>query len=158
VWWWMAFAACDGSETGPDCDLGPSALELGTGEDAFVPLSAGDPLPFVLGPQGGYHVYGSLRATGVATGDPDDPFGPQSPLVTFVVTVDGAEVAAVREQPRPLVEGPGGATTVGQLVVFSAVDPTAFDGAAATFSAELSDACGTTLTDERAVVLRLSSR
>lgn len=150
---WLALAACDDPTTTEDCPRGSASLEVGTGEDAFVPLSADDPLPFVRGPQGGHHVYGSLRATGVRPGDPADPYGPHSPLVTFVLTVDGAEVAALRAQPRLFTEGPDGDTLVGQLVVFSLPDPTPLDGAAATFSAEVTDECGATATDARDVVL-----
>lgn len=154
---WLALTACDGPTTTEECPRGTPVVEVGTGADAFVPLSADDPLPFVRGPQGGYHVYGSLRAEGALPGDPADPYGPDSPLVTFVVAVDGAEVAGLHAQPRLLDEGPDGATLVGQLVVFSVLDPTALDGAPATFSAELTDRCGATAGDAQDVVLTFAA-
>ncbi len=41
-------------------------VEVGSGEDDFAQLEEGDPLELVYGSQGGYHVWGGVRATGVA--------------------------------------------------------------------------------------------
>ena len=35
--------------------------ELGGGKDGFVPLADGDPVPVIMGPQGGYHIWTSVR-------------------------------------------------------------------------------------------------
>ena len=41
--------------------------EVGTGYDAFVPLATGDEVQVYGGPQGGFHVFGSVRATALGS-------------------------------------------------------------------------------------------
>lgn len=43
--------------------------EVGTGIDRFVPIEPGDEVMLIAGPQGGYHVFTSVRLRGVALGD-----------------------------------------------------------------------------------------
>ncbi len=43
------------------CLCEPPALQVGTGDDTFSPLSDGDPVMMVHGPQGGWHMLGSVR-------------------------------------------------------------------------------------------------
>ncbi|MCP4804013.1 MAG: hypothetical protein GY913_19340 [Proteobacteria bacterium] len=43
-------------------------VELGIGEDAFLPVQDGDTLQAEFGPQGGHHVWISLRSTGLEPG------------------------------------------------------------------------------------------
>ena len=43
------------------CGPAPIALEAGTGEDAFQPLTDGDPIEVIHGAQDGHHILGSLR-------------------------------------------------------------------------------------------------
>lgn len=47
---------------------GEAALEVGTGETHFEPLDDYQRVPLVAGPQGGHHVWLSLRAQGLAAG------------------------------------------------------------------------------------------
>lgn len=42
-----------------------ATLELGTGRTAFEPVVNGETLQVILGPQGGYHIFGGVKATGV---------------------------------------------------------------------------------------------
>ncbi len=74
------------SDTGPVVipDLDP-ALSLGTGVDAFEEVADGDDIVIVYGPQGGYHLDGSLRVQGINPGDPKDLSNPDNPLTTFEV-------------------------------------------------------------------------
>jgi hypothetical protein len=46
---------------------GPPAADVGTGADRFIALRDGDAVPIVMGLQGGYHVWGSVRASNVAS-------------------------------------------------------------------------------------------
>ena len=48
---------------------GPPAVDVGTGVDQFVALHDGDPVPIIHGIQGGYHVWGSVRAHNLAPSD-----------------------------------------------------------------------------------------
>ncbi len=54
-----------GSGPSPDpdvpCGEGEPSVVIGTGDEEFVPLTGGDPVTMVHGPQGGWHILGSLR-------------------------------------------------------------------------------------------------
>jgi hypothetical protein len=65
-----------GSSLDPSCPCDAPAVEVGGGDIDFVPLSDGDPLTMVHGPQGGWHVLGSARMTNLA------------PIVAIHYTVD----------------------------------------------------------------------
>jgi hypothetical protein len=56
-----------GGET-PDCEApsAPEPFELGTGETCFARVAAGETLPLVQGPQGGYHLWVAVSCTGCA--------------------------------------------------------------------------------------------
>jgi hypothetical protein len=49
-----------GGEIGP-CDTNGARIEIGTGGASFETLGAGDPVMMVHGPQGGWHILGSIR-------------------------------------------------------------------------------------------------
>ena len=51
----------DPPDTGDPCFWDPPEVEVGTGDDAFESLAAGDPVVMVHGPQGGWHMLGSVR-------------------------------------------------------------------------------------------------
>ena len=54
-----------GPELTGDCFVDPPQLEIGEGESSFLPLSQGDNVVIVHGPQGGWHITGAVRATGI---------------------------------------------------------------------------------------------
>jgi hypothetical protein len=95
-------------------DAGPTAmprLELGTGEDRFVPVADGDVLPMERGFQGLQHVWVSVRA---------HDFDPDRAIVALALTgeVDGTEVTDPQRLRLPFELGDGYAERVGmQLVV-----------------------------------------
>jgi hypothetical protein len=54
----------DTNDTSPQgCLARTPSIEIGTGEQIFEPLSEGAPVTMVHGPQGGWHLLGSLRFT-----------------------------------------------------------------------------------------------
>ena len=57
----LALSSCEADGEEPDL---PPALQIGTGEVQFEPLTAGQRVQLVAGTQGGYHVWLSLRAQG----------------------------------------------------------------------------------------------
>jgi hypothetical protein len=59
---WAALVAAGCGASFP----GPPAADVGTGVDQFVVLHDGDTVPIIMGLQGGYHVWGSVRASNVA--------------------------------------------------------------------------------------------
>ena len=48
-----------------DCFVDPPVLEVGEGEHDFLTLERGDSVVVVHGPQGGWHITGAVRATGI---------------------------------------------------------------------------------------------
>jgi hypothetical protein len=52
----------DGPDPDVPCGEGEPSITLGTGAELFEPLTAGDPVTMVHGPQGGWHILGSLSA------------------------------------------------------------------------------------------------
>ena len=82
----VLLAACQGTEDDgtPPPPL-PPEVSLGTGVEAYVPVEDGDPITIVFGPQGGYHLDGSMRAQGIVAGDADDLGDPTNPLTIFRV-------------------------------------------------------------------------
>jgi len=128
--------------------------EIGTGEATFEPLVDGAPLPFNLGPQGGWHVFGSFRATGVLPGDPEDFANPDNPTVSFQVSQGGASLGGYTDLPRPMdpAEG-GGWEIVGDTLVLDISEPEEIDGTPALLWVSFLDGCGTLLEDAREVLL-----
>src|SRR5262245_59480882 len=58
----------DAGTTAASCKTAPS-MELGSGVREYLPVKAGDTVYLYKGPQGGYMIYLSVRATGM---DPSD--------------------------------------------------------------------------------------
>jgi hypothetical protein len=129
VWTLLLLAGCT-SDAEPDgagdTDVPslPTEVRLGTGTDAFVPVEDGDEITIVFGPQGGYHLDGSLRASGIVAGDPDDLADPDNPVTTFRVWdatgdpisgLEGAEEILYQEGLEPSAE-PGVFEMVGRRI------------------------------------------
>lgn len=138
-----------GSTACSPCPSGPPSLALGTGQTHFEPLTDGDPLDMLRGPQGGFHVFGSLQLTELVGGS--GPIETDIPHVGFsLVTDEQEEVAAWATRPLWVPDG----ELIGQLVVFSHPVPPSLDGVGATFSAEVTDRCDSTASDAVSVVLQ----
>lgn len=98
-------------------DLPGPSCELGTGELAFEPLVDGQDLLQVRGPQGLWHVYGSVRCTGVVPGDVINPLNPDNPIITWKLDDCGKVIAGYENLPRPMNK-PEGTQLIGELLVF----------------------------------------
>lgn len=118
----------------------PATAEIGTGQNAYEPLLDGQELPFYLGPQGGHHVFVSVRATGLYGGK--DVLDVESPWLTLDLVSGGTTVASLPAQPRQLQDEGDHLELVGQALVFDVPDAPAYDGAAADLSWSLEDRCG----------------
>lgn len=75
----VCFAACSAAPVANDGgnDAGPPQAEIGTGDTAFEPLVDGQTVDLHMGCQGGYHVWGSVRARNL---------DPRSPVLDFTMT------------------------------------------------------------------------
>lgn len=73
----------------PEPDPAPLEGILGAGEWEWEELEDGGEIAVILGPQGGYHLLGSVRVSGIEAGDADDLSNPNNPTTSFYVWVDG---------------------------------------------------------------------
>jgi hypothetical protein len=55
----IGLTGCGGDKPGP-----PITCTVGTGISDFMPLADGDAVDIAMGPQGGYHIWTSVRITG----------------------------------------------------------------------------------------------
>ncbi len=147
-------AAC---EPDPCVHAGSTAtLEVGTGHEAFTPLTNGDSAPYVRGIQGGTHVDGALRARGLTM--PDDPQAhpDRLPVVSFTVHDDaGALVGGYRDEPRAFAAIDGADDVdvlLGELVIFLE-DAAARVGHTLRLRGQVADQCGAVADDARTFVL-----
>ncbi len=86
----LAMALLAGCEpTGGNGGEGDPIVEIGTGEYEFEAITEGQELQVIQGPQGGFHVLGSMRSQGLVAGDRDDLANADNPTVTFDVVIDG---------------------------------------------------------------------
>lgn len=155
-----ALAACsDPLEDPPErCDelatTAPTAA-LGTGSVIYAPVNSGDELEIVQGAQGGYHVWGSVRVTGVHPGVWGDLGSPLNPEVQFALDLDeGGRVSQSITVRRPFkVRSDGDVELVGEAVglLIGSIDDAAWRDAR--FSISITDTCGTTVSDAVDVAL-----
>lgn len=150
----------DPTDTGtPLPDLSP-AVEIGTGETEFVPLAEGDEVVVVFGPQGGYHLDGSLRAQGIVPGDADDLSSPDNPTTIFrVFDAAGLPVAGTEGSTEvDYVQGidataePGVFEMVGRRIFLDIPNDDVLVGDLIDVEVEVRDVEGTVVTDRRTVL------
>ena len=85
----------DGGSTGP-------AVEIGTGTVAFEPLTEGQRLGLVAGPQGGHHFVLHVRMMGLTPGDSRDSGNADNPSTLFTVRNEDGDQVELRTDPRTL--------------------------------------------------------
>ncbi len=62
--WVLLLAGCQPYTAEESCNENPDpAVAVGTGESTFEALATGDPVPIIHGPQGGWHIWTSMRLT-----------------------------------------------------------------------------------------------
>lgn len=84
-------------------DASPAAegwVELGTGARRYEPLAAGEEVPIIRGPQGGFHVWGGFRGDG---------FADCEVRIRFELSIDGVPYAAADYTEFGLPRGDDGA-------------------------------------------------
>ncbi len=175
-------AACGGPSC-DDLDGTTPSVTVGTGESSFDPLSEGDHLTPAWGPQGGQHLWASVRTTGLHPGSLGSRSAVSPSTIAISVHDDEGAVASYgpveRSLQRRLGDGFQGEATGLTAVVHAAwdlgypldfllpdgtsyEDATAADWEAASaearartwsFEATVTDACGNEASD--AVAVRL---
>lgn len=159
-------AGLDGScvppgDAGASCALVPDPclpgrMEVGSGSFSFQELGAGhDEVDLIHGPQGGYHVFGSLRVRGVAL-DPSVSvlFGFRSPDACDDLMLPEARTPISIRQDAFRNAGDGWRAAYGYLVILDTTAPLELDGHRFILSAELTDDAGTVYRNEAEVLVR----
>ena len=138
-----------------DTDSGPPIATLGTGDTAFEPLSDGDTIFVIQGPQGGFHVLGSVRVSGIDPGDPDDLQDPSNPTTTFRVFMGADRVdldASSYTQGLDPVADSSQHEMIGRLVILDIQSDDELDGASLRVQVEVTPAAGLGAIDERMLI------
>ncbi len=132
------------------------AIELGTGDLEFVAIENGDTVQVVFGPQGGYHLLGSLRVRSLDAGNPDDLNDPSNPTAQFEVRLDGTNL--VKSEPftqglDPIADCAEGWSheQVGRFAVVEIEDDDELAGETVEFSVHIMTSTGLSLRDAREV-------
>ncbi len=143
----------DAVDTDDHTDPPEPSCELGTGELELQPLDEGADLTVIIGPQGGWHVLGSLRCEGIVPGDAEDPRDPDNPRLRWVLENEDREVIAGYEDlPRPMNRD-GEAALIGEfIIVWTRTYAEAIDRDA-TMRVDLRDAAGVEISLSRGVHL-----
>lgn len=154
----LVVASCGGDPSEDLCAtaaLEPVSLVLGTGSIFFEDITDGQDLPISQGPQGGFHVYGSLRASGLHPGTWEDFTDPLNPVVSFdIIDSDGQTLGGFTELPRPLkVRSDGTLELVGEYVVLDIGEMNDVTFQTVTLSVEVADTCGSVISDQQEVFL-----
>lgn len=128
----------------PDSFPEPPRVELGSTADVFRPLSDGDAVQIVHGIQGGYHVWGAVRATFV---------DPREVRLRYTLRLDDGTLVTVREDAGDL-EGTDDGLTPGQRLGTAVFlpDPATIRGRRCRLSLELTDQRGRTGEDAHDVM------
>lgn len=125
-------------------------VRLGTGEIEFEPLEDGGTIPVVQGPQGGFHLVGSVVVAGIDPGDADDLAHPDNPTTMFEVVHEGTVLTTI----ATYVQGLETSTTEGythqmlnRFAILNIFDDDEVAGDMVTFSVTVSGARSGRATD-----------
>ncbi len=152
---------CTGTNLEEACALAADEeayLTIGTGSVFYEDVEDGADLGVENGPQGGFHVFGALRAGGLHPGTWEDFTDPYNPTVSFSVTTDEGHMGGFDSLPRPLkVRSDGTLELVGEYVVLEVgtMDDAVYRSA--TVEVVVTDACETEMSDSVEVFLVPSS-
>ena len=152
----LFLTACDGAgdvDAGPRVDASGAEAELGTVADSeFAPLNDGDDLPYILGPQGGFHFLASVRVRGVEPGNPTMLGDPSNPRVEFRAWRGDTRVdiraSEYIQGLDPVAGDPGTFEMVGRLLILNITSCADLSGETIRVEVEVEDVNGVIVTDE----------
>lgn len=145
----LALLGCEPQQAAPDVD--PAVL-LGTGEWSWEPLSDGDSLSVIQGPQGGHHLLGSVRLVGLEPGDPEDLSSANNPTTTFSVILDGVNLTPTANylqgiDPVHASDSDWEHEMIGRFAILDIADDSELDGLTLRFEVKIEDIHGRTASD-----------
>ena len=147
-----------GSLAASGCQPPEPSFELGTGELEFEALADGDEILVIHGPQGGYHLLGSLRAVGIEAGNHDDLGDPQNPTMQLEVEHDGRQLVVNGTFTQGMVPtSPPDPTwshqSLGRLAILDIADDSELDGEEVLFSAQITPTSGPIFMDSHTLTV-----
>jgi hypothetical protein len=122
-------------------------------EQTFVPMTDGDDLTMVRGPQGSLMLVFAARTTGIDPGDPSDPASPANPTIDLRLFDEASEEVARFRARMPFEDEGEVQSAVGLYVVVDEVADR-LDGATLYLFGTVTDAAGAA----RCGTLRLVAR
>ena len=142
--------------TDPVEELTPQAI-IGTGEWAWEDLEDGASMPVIQGPQGGYHLLGSVRIVGLEAGDPDDLRDPDNPTTTFEVLLNDQNLTPTSSYVQGLdpvldEETPWSHEMIGRFAILDITDDDELDGLSLTLGVRVVDVTGKEARDNLTII------
>lgn len=116
-------------------------VEIGTGAEAFEPLSDGQTLPIIAGPQGGFHLWAAARVR--------EPIDPENLSLRFRVLLDGG-TQSDNTWKLSLVQNGDAWEWFALTEVLS--NPDAVRGKEVEFRLDVTDTAGRTASDARRII------
>lgn len=150
--WLLALLACAPDDACAEAERFEPTLELGQGVEAFEELPDGASLVAASGPQGGHHLWASLRAEGLAVGT-KRVVGDDEPAPSAEISLTGGDGAVWGEglrQNRPWQGDAQQSETIGIQVFLVRGWPSE----ELVLEAVVEDGCGTEVSDRRTVTVR----
>lgn len=143
---WLGCGPADGPST-ESAPAVPPAIEMGTGEWDWEPLEDGQEIDVIQGPQGGFHLLGSVRVAGIAAGTADDLGDPDNPTTRFWVMHEGVDLAPSSVFIQGLDASPSDAEPfshqmVGRFVIMDIAADDELDGVEIAFGVSVEDVDG----------------
>ena len=134
------------------CGSAPSA-ELGTGEDSFVAIADGDEIEVIQGPQGGYHILGSVLTSNLEVGNADDLSDTTNPTVVFRVLRDSEPIDVGIQYTQGLRESDDGRFGLfGRRVILDIDSDSELDQVEVEMVVQVRDIEGTVVEDSRTLL------
>ncbi len=108
----------DSATDDSDVEVAPTVgwIEIGEGEDEFSFLPSPGEAYVIRGPQGGFHMLGSVRSGDFEPGNPEDLEDPTNPLTEFSVYLGERRVDADVANFRQALRSAFGTTDVYEMV------------------------------------------
>lgn len=150
----LLIALTAGCVAGPE-DTGPeleASVLLGTGEWEWEDLD--EDINVILGPQGGYHILGSVRVRGMVVGDPENLGDPTNPTTHFEVLHEGEDLVISSDYVQGLDPVPSSVSDwqhqmIGRFAILGIDSDDQLNGEQLLFRVTITDVDGAVLSDER---------
>lgn len=140
---------------------GEPSLEVGSateddGVPTFMPLAGGEDVLVTLGPQGGYHVLGSVRVTGIEEGTAGDLGDARNPTTTFALDDENGQTlgeVSATQGLAAVADAPGTYELLARRVILEITDDDDIVGQDALLRTTVTDVNGVELRAEVSIHL-----